>query len=80
MKAWDEKKNAIREFAMKDMANVKPTPTFMPLTLDKITQAVTRMKEIKQLPKQYSADNLATALAEAVRLADECADILIKEE
>lgn len=73
MQGVDMAKAEKREFAMADMHDVRPTPTFLVFTLDSIRSIVTRLEEIARMAKTKVTDApLMGQQMRAIQLADEC--------
>lgn len=72
--AVDGDKSAMREFAVADMKNVQPNPTFLLHTLDMMRGLVTKLQEISHLRRTHYKDGepLPPALEAAIGVADEC--------
>lgn len=69
--ALDVKKDVMRDFAMKDMSNVRPTPTLFLLTADILRQLSGRLNELQNLIAEVGAgptDDMARLVEESKKL------------
>lgn len=69
--ALDVEKNQLRDFAMRDMSNVRPTPTLFLLTADVLRQLMGRMNELQNLVAEVGAgpvDDLMAKVSESKAL------------
>lgn len=72
MTALDVEKNVLRDFAMKDMADVHPTPTLFLLTADVLRQLMGRLNEMQGNLNESVLDGVP----EIARLISEAKDLL----
>lgn len=75
-----QRDGAAREYAMRDMSNVRPSFTMYLVSKDSMRQVVTRLEEIARYSKMRVVDANPGALMECVRLAQECLKELSRDK
>lgn len=80
MLGYDYKKDAPREYAMRDMVNVRPGQSWLVFTKDTMRKVVTRLEEIAEYRKLRAVDVAPVNLANAVRLAQEALKELSRDK